>query len=84
MMFVSGINDVITKAIGQRLPPMEIMFFRFFFTFIKENNSFKKISSAALNVLAKRVEVCREDNACWENTLVIFAFAFCEKLFKPL
>ncbi len=58
MMFVSGINDVITKAIGQRLPPMEIMFFRFFFTFItlipfilKLKNSAFKTNMLFLNIL---------------------------------
>lgn len=58
MMFVSGINDVITKAVGQRLPPMEIMFFRFFFTLItlvpfifKLGNSVFRTKMLSLNIL---------------------------------
>lgn len=34
MMLVSGINDVITKFLGQHLDHLEIMFFRFFFTIV--------------------------------------------------
>ena len=34
MMFVSCLNDVITKYVGQRLHPLEMMFFRFFFNLI--------------------------------------------------
>ena len=34
MMLVSCMNDVITKLIGQRLHPLEMMFFRFFFNLI--------------------------------------------------
>lgn len=32
MMLVSATNDTLTKFMGERLPPFEIMFFRFFFT----------------------------------------------------
>lgn len=34
MMIASCINDVITKYIGQRLDPIEVIFFRFFFSFV--------------------------------------------------
>lgn len=34
MMFVSCTNDVLTKLMGQRLDPFEVMFFRFFFNLV--------------------------------------------------
>ena len=34
MMLVSCMNDVVTKFLGQRLHPLEMMFFRFFFNLI--------------------------------------------------
>lgn len=57
MMCVSCTNDVITKFLGQRLPPMEVMFFRFFFNLvtllpliIKEGFGILKTKMLAFNI----------------------------------
>jgi S-adenosylmethionine uptake transporter len=57
MMVVSCANDVIAKLIGQRLDPMEVIFFRFLFgcislmPFIKSKTSVFKTSAPMANII---------------------------------
>ncbi len=58
MMLVSCTNDVLTKYIGQRLHPLEMMFFRFFFNLItlvpfimKEGSAVFKTKMLAFNII---------------------------------